>query len=367
MAPEPVPAAPDASVAAGAAVASADDGGFGLAPRQVALRLALVGGLFTAMVLAVVLLPFFSGVRDRFADAQPGWLVAVAVFQLLSEISFVLCLHAVFLRRLPFRVAWDIGFVEQGANVLLPTGGAGGVALGAVALGRAGLDSARVAARSVALFLLTSAASVATMAVAGTLTAVGLLGGDVHLVGAALPAAIGLSVLLFVGLSPRFLPELKAHEGHGRVRRTLVKVGGTLGTGVTQSLELLRRPDPLLLAGSLGYLLWDIASLAAAFHAFGGDAPAVGPFVLAYVVGQLGSLIPLPGGIGGTDGGLIGFMVLYGATGSTAAAAVLAFRVFQLAFPGILGAIALGRLRGDIAEVSELRQQAEAAEATAAS
>jgi uncharacterized membrane protein YbhN (UPF0104 family) len=67
--------------------------------------------------------------------------------------------------------------------------------------------------------------------------------------------------------------------------------------------------------------------------------------VFGYTIGQLGGLIPLPGGIGGTDGGLIGAMVLYGAPLSQTAAAVLAYRTFQLGIPAILGAIAFVQLR----------------------
>jgi uncharacterized membrane protein YbhN (UPF0104 family) len=67
--------------------------------------------------------------------------------------------------------------------------------------------------------------------------------------------------------------------------------------------------------------------------------------VFGYVVGQLGGLIPLPGGIGGTDGGLIGALVLYGSPLSLATAAVLAYRAFQVGVPAILGAIAFIGLR----------------------
>ncbi|MGI8429862.1 MAG: hypothetical protein ACR2OB_11290 [Solirubrobacteraceae bacterium] len=63
-------------------------------------------------------------------------------------------------------------------------------------------------------------------------------------------------------------------------------------------------------------------------------------------------MIPLPAGFGGTDGGLIGAMVLYGSSLSQAAAAVLAYRVFQLGVPAILGAIAFIRLRHTLSRSS---------------
>jgi hypothetical protein len=73
------------------------------------------------------------------------------------------------------------------------------------------------------------------------------------------------------------------------------------------------------------------------------------------VIGQLGGLIPLPGGVGGTDGGLIGAMVLYGASLSRAAAAVVVYRTFQLGITAILGAIAFVQLRRTLRDSDELR------------
>ena len=100
----------------------------------------------------------------------------------------------------------------------------------------------------------------------------------------------------------------------GRVqapRRRLV----LLGEGSTTPAAARRRRWPAIL-GAVGYLAFDITALIIAFAAFGG-APPLGPLIFAYVIGQLGGLIPLPAGIGGTDGGMIGAMVLYGSSLST--------------------------------------------------
>ena len=59
----------------------------------------------------------------------------------------------------------------------------------------------------------------------------------------------------------------------------------------------------------------------------------------------MGALIPTPGGLGGTEGGLIGMLVVYGAPAAAATAAVLAYRVFQLGLPAFFGLIAFGRIR----------------------
>ena len=85
------------------------------------------------------------------------------------------------------------------------------------------------------------------------------------------------------------------------------------------------------------------------FQAFGGGAPPIGIFILAYSLGHAGAFIPTPGGVGGTEGGLIGTFVAYGTPIGLAAAAVLAYRVFQLGLPAIAGAFALLRVRHTLA------------------
>ncbi|MEA2411966.1 MAG: putative heme transporter, partial [Thermoleophilaceae bacterium] len=54
--------------------------------------------------------------------------------------------------------------------------------------------------------------------------------------------------------------------------------------------------------------------------------------------GQLGGLLPLPGGVGGIDAGLIGVFVLYGAPVAATVAAVLAYRLILFWLPLLLGA-----------------------------
>jgi uncharacterized protein (TIRG00374 family) len=65
----------------------------------------------------------------------------------------------------------------------------------------------------------------------------------------------------------------------------------------------------------------------------------------AYVVGLLANLLPLPGGIGGVDGGMIGALVAFGVSGSLALIAVLVYRLFAFWLPTIPGAIAYLQLR----------------------
>ena len=74
----------------------------------------------------------------------------------------------------------------------------------------------------------------------------------------------------------------------------------------------------LVIWGAIGNFAFDVAAIAAAFHAVGVDGLPIGLLILAYVLGHAGAIIPLPGS---SEGGLIGMFVLYGATLSGATAA----------------------------------------------
>jgi uncharacterized membrane protein YbhN (UPF0104 family) len=66
---------------------------------------------------------------------------------------------------------------------------------------------------------------------------------------------------------------------------------------------------------------------------------------MGYLIGQLGGLLPIPGGVGGIDGGLIGTLVVYGAPAGLTVAAVLAYRLILFWIPLLGGIVATVSLR----------------------
>jgi uncharacterized membrane protein YbhN (UPF0104 family) len=319
-------------------------------PQEVPASAALVRRVLGLVVLVAVLalvvsvLPGLQDVRERFSRAEPVWLVVMFVCTLASTLSYVAAVHGTLSRRFPWRASWNLGMAEQGSNVLLPTGGIGGPALGALVMRRAGVPSAFATPRSAALFLLTSGASFVAIVLAGIATGLGLLPSDSSWVGTLLPAGVAVAVLAAVAALGR-LPVGQPSDEQGLAARWITRIGALLRDGVQESFALLRARDPLVIGGCAGYLGFAIAALAASFQAFGGDGPPIGAFVLAYTLGQVGALIPTPGGLGGTEGGLIGMFVVYGTPAAPAAAAVLAYRVFQLGLPAVFGFIAFARIR----------------------
>jgi uncharacterized membrane protein YbhN (UPF0104 family) len=305
------------------------------------------GAFFVVVLVAVVVLiltlPGVGDIRDRLSDANPWWVVAMFVCAVTSVLGYVRALWAVFDRVLAWPRALVLGLAEQGANVLLPAGGAGGPALGAYVMTRLGVPAELASSRHAALFLATSAVTFVALAVCGTLTAVGLLPSDVSEPWRIVPAAVA-AVIIGLGIAYARLPSPR-EPARGGIVRLLWRARLFVHDGARLTYQLLRGGDRFLVVGAVTYFAADVASLGCAFAAVGGGGPPLGDFVLAYALGHLGALLPTPGGVGGTEGGLIGMLVVYGAPASSATAAVLGYRVFQLGMPVVLGAISMLRIR----------------------
>ncbi|HEY0517246.1 MAG TPA: lysylphosphatidylglycerol synthase transmembrane domain-containing protein [Solirubrobacteraceae bacterium] len=312
-------------------------------------RLLILLGVILAVVAVITLVPGLASLRSRFAHADPTWLVAGAALKVLSGACYVAVFRAVFCTGMRWRMSSEIGFSELGANALFPTGGAGGLALGAWALHRSGMSNERIARRSVAFFLLTSVPNVAGVIILGFGLAAGVFPGRASLALTLIPAAVATAAVLATIAAGRWAEraQQRAHHSRGPGSR-LAGVLGAVGSGVRESLALLRHPSPVLLVGLIGYLGFDVAILWAMFHAFGA-APPVAIISLAYLIGELGGLVPLPGGIGGVDLGLVGTLVLYHVPATEATAAVLAYRALALLVPAVIGLGAFLQLRRSLA------------------
>jgi uncharacterized membrane protein YbhN (UPF0104 family) len=313
-------------------------------PRLLARRALQIAAALAVVVLVVVLAPGLGDVRDKLAGADPAWIALAVVFELMSGISYVLMFRPIFCRHMPWRTSWEISWSSLGMGSIVPASGAGGLALGAWILYQGGMPAERIARRSVAFFLIKSSVNFVAVAVIGTLMAVGLIGPDKSLLLTALPAAAATLVIGLVLLVPRLPPGEGPREDHGRFRRVLARTRQALVGGTAEAVQMLRTANWQIIAGSIGYWAWDNAVLWATFHAFG-YSPEISILLLGYLIGQLGGLLPIPGGLGGIDGGLFGALVVYGTPAATTAAAVLAYRVILFWLPLIVGGIAFASLR----------------------
>jgi uncharacterized membrane protein YbhN (UPF0104 family) len=320
-----------------------------LSSRHLRARLVQLGALVIIVAVVVWLSPGLGSLRGQLKNASAPWFVAAAVIEVLSTLSYVVIFRAVFCVRMSWRTSYQIGMAEQAANSLLPAGGAGGLALGAWALARVGLSADHIARRTVAFFALTSLANVGAVVLFATGFAAGIFGHDAqpsftYAFGGAALLAIAITLSLPVWYSHWLARRSPLPAGAGRLRRAGRHVVDALGEGAADSILLLRRRPGGVLAGSLGYMAFDIATLGFCFLGFG-HSPSFGVLVFGYLIGQLGGLLPLPGGIGGTEGGLIGVFAVYHVPLAKSAAAVLAYRALQLWIPAALGSVAFVQLR----------------------
>jgi uncharacterized protein (TIRG00374 family) len=99
---------------------------------------------------------------------------------------------------------------------------------------------------------------------------------------------------------------------------------------------------------AVAYWAFDLGALWASFHAFGAPPPGA-VLVVGYFVGTLANTLPLPGGLGGVEGGMVGAFVGFGVHGSVAVLAVLAYRTITYWIPTLPGVLAYVRLRGTVA------------------
>lgn len=319
-----------------------------LSPRRIRRRLLQLAIVAVVVAVVVIVGPGLGDLRHSLAHASPAWVVAGVCLEVLSALSYVVIFRAVFCPHMSWRLSYQIGMAEQGANSVLSVSGAGGLALGAWALHRGGMSTEYIARRTVAFFLLTSLANVGAVALFAFLYAVGVFQHDPNPVltdGFGIAALLGIAIV--AALPPLLAKTSVARHSDpdvGRVKTALRFVRYSLGQGVRDGLLLLRqRPVPVL-GGSLGTMIFDLAVLGVSFKAVG-HTPPFGVLVLGYLIGQLGGNVPIPGGIGGLDGGLIGTFALFHQPLAAATAAVLIYHTIVLWIPALLGSLAFVQLR----------------------
>src|SRR3954471_13345350 len=171
--------------------------------RALVRRAAAPAALAAAAALAVVVaggpLRAFADAIRRALDADPRWVVAGAVFELLSFGGYVALLWLVGSRsseRLDLGASAQVTLGGAAATRLLPTGGVGGAALTIWAFRRAGLG-ARGATRTLLTFLvILYAVFLGAIAVSGGAIALGVAHADGPFALSAAPAIAAFVAML---------------------------------------------------------------------------------------------------------------------------------------------------------------------------
>jgi len=296
--------------------------------------------LAVLIVLAVGLLlavPGLHRVGHEIEHMPLGWVFVAIALEVLSCFGYVGAFLQVF-DRSPVRFGARVAMTELAFGAAVSLGGAGSLAVGAWLLVERGVKPLTVAERSAVLFLLTSAINVLTLAAAGLGVWVGILPGKHDLLLSLLPGVVGVIVfLLFLALPPA-TEQIAKH----RTGRTATWLRATAET-IRATERVLFRWDWRIL-GAIGYLWFDIAVLWVCFRATG-HTPPIATVVLAYQIGYLSNLLPIPGGVGVLDGSFVGMFVLYGVNATTATSATIVYHAISLWVPAMWGTVAYLLLR----------------------
>jgi uncharacterized protein (TIRG00374 family) len=329
--------------------------------------------LFVVVVIAAIyfLLPKLVGAEDgieKLGEGDPVWIAIAFAFSIAMFFSYVALFKGVVGERirLRWRESYEITMAGLAATRLFSAGGAGGIALTYWALRKAGMERRQTACRMVAFLVLLYAVYMLTLVINGILLRTGVFSGPNPAGLTIVPAALagGLIVLfLLIALIPEDFERRMAGFTQGyRFRKLLHRLASapaTLATGTRTAIAFVREPSRggLAIAGAIGFWAANIAILWASFKAFDAELP-LAVVVQGFFVGMFANLIPIPGGVGGVDAGMIGAFALFniqGVSDGTIIAAVLTYRLIAFFLPIPPGIIAFFQLRGTVARWEEER------------
>jgi len=326
-------------------------------------RRALAFALFVLSALAFLyfVLPKLAGVSTTLHRLERGntwWIILGGMLELLAYSGYGILFKTVVVRDsrlIGWRENYLITMAGLAATRLFAAGGAGGIALTAWALRRSGMEPRLVACRMVAFLGLLYSIYAGSLLLDGVGLGIGLLPGGGSFAITIVPAIIA-AVLLAVAGSVALLPAdverqlQRSSSRSGRLGRWLGRaaaVPGLVASGLRTAIRLIRAREPGLL-GAIAWWGFDMSVLWAMFHAFG-QPPPFTVIWMAYFVGMLGNLLPLPGGVGGVEGGMIGAFAAFGVDFNLTVLAVLSYRGISFWLPTLPGAVAYFQLRRTVA------------------
>jgi uncharacterized protein (TIRG00374 family) len=322
--------------------------------RTLVSRMAIAGLVVVVAFLAAAHLDDLEELVRRVESGDPAWLAPAVGLEIVSFGGYVVLTRLVFRPRAP-RLGWiaslELTLAGVVATRLFSAGGAGGIAFTGWVLHRAGMDARTAARRLSAFMLLLYSVYVAALLLGGLLVLLGALG-DVPTVLGAIAVAVALAAIVAAVLMVRIPGDIERradalaarHTGWlGRLAKRLSTVPQVAGNATRLAVAIVRdRPGAML--WPVVWWAFDVATLWACFEAFG-DAPAAGTLILCYFLGAMGNLLPIPGGVGGTEGGMVGAFAASGVDAGLALVAVVAYQLVSTYLPALPGLLSYVDLR----------------------
>ena len=320
------------------------------------MRLVLTAALTVILVGVLLWLAPPGQVINAIGDMNPAWLLAAVGFEIGSCLSYVVVFRR-FFPEPPRPVSRQVAWIAMGAGAVLPGGNFSSAATTGWLLRNHGIGARRLVERCGALLCFLTLLGFFVNGMAGTLLLVGIGHGPHDLAHSGIPILVSLFV---IGVAVAAMIIGRRH--HARVPAAARSLAASLH-GAWQALLI---PDWRVL-GAAGFLCLDMAALWAACRATGHPLGVLA-LAVAYFIGYLATMIPMPAGLGVLDSGLAGALVLYGFSPAASVGAVLVYHAIAVWVPGLGGLIAWLPTRGRMpANVAAAPRVAEADAALAVS
>ena len=294
----------------------------------------LIGAISVGLLLWVA--PPASVIR-QIGHMSPAWVLVAVALELASCLGYVVIFRR-FFPEPPRAVSRQVAWIAVGAGAVLPGGNISSAAATGWLLRRHGIGTRPLLERCGALLCLLTGFGFVINGIAGVLLLAGAPGGPHDLPHTGGPILVSIGVL-----SGAVLVVIVGRRYGERGGRSLVLVR-VLAAGLEGAWRAVRTPSWRLLGGA-GFLMLDMGALWAACAATGHPlgAPAL---VIAYCIGYLATVVPMPAGLGVLDSGLAASLVLYGFSPAASVGAVLVYHAIAIWVPGLGGLAAWLPTRG---------------------
>jgi len=298
----------------------------GLRRRGLRLLGVALAGVLSVGVLVVVAPP--GQVIDTIADMNPLWLLAAVALEIGSCLSYVVIFRR-FFPEPPRCVGREVAWLAMGAGAVLPGGNFSSAATTGWLLRDHGIGARRLIERCGALLCFLTLFGFLVNGVAGAFLLVGVGHGPHDLAHAGIPILVSLFVLGCAGAA-MLIGRHYGARAPAVARSAAASLEGAWAAVCRGHWRML---------GAVGFLCLDMAALWAACRATGHPLGLLA-LAVAYFIGYLATMIPVPAGLGVLDSGLAGALVLYGFSPAASVGAVLVYHAIAVWIPG-LGALAV--------------------------
>jgi len=273
-------------------------------------------------------------VIDTIGDMSPAWVLAAVAFEIGSCLSYVVVFRR-FFPEPPRPVSRQVAWIAMGAGAVLPGGNFSSAATTGWLLRHHGIGARRLVERCGALLCFLTLLGFFLNGVAGALLLAGIGRGPHDLAHSGIPILVSLFVI-GSATAAMIIGRRQDTRAPAAVRSFAASLHG--------AWEALLIPHWRIL-GAAGFLCLDMAALWAACRATGHPLGVLA-LAVAYFIGYLATMIPMPAGLGVLDSGLAGALVLYGFSPVASVGAVLVYHAISVWVPGLGGLVAWLPTRG---------------------